>query len=181
VNEVEKPKADISKVDRAIAELGVHLFREHALKRVDLAGQTAMSAWRGLTLVNGGAIVALFTLVGSGNVAVEAGAIWKAFAAFSVGLTLSLSSNICGYYGQAYYLQLSLKQLWNAQNRMHGRPGKRVPEKGSLRGSIAEYIGIGAAIGALISFVVGASFALSAALLNAPQQALPALVHPVTK
>lgn len=163
----KQPTGRVSSTDKAIAQLDVELFREDALKRVDLAGHTAMAAWKGLTLVNGGAIVALFTLVGSGAISVDAGAIWRAFTAFVIGLAMALSSNICGYYGQAYYLQLSLEQLWNAQDRMHGREGGRSLERSNKRGTISEYLGIGTAITSLVAFVAGAAFALSAGLSQA--------------
>lgn len=167
VSEAEGPETEISEVDRRIAKLDLDLIRDDAIRHGELSGQIAMSAWRGLVLVNGGAIIALFTLVGSGAVRVVGDAIWWAFAAFSMGLALALASNICGYLGQAYWLLDSSARLWNARDRMHGRPGSRPTDKWDANGMKAAYASFFTATLALLAFIAGAWLALSAGLTEA--------------
>lgn len=106
--------------------------------RLKYAQDFAHAALRGLMIVNGGAIVALFTFIGETAAEFDRTLIWRAFFAFAMGLAFTLAATIAGYFsmGNAY------------QDRSRGA-------------NWWENLGIGLVILAMAAFLLGSGFALA--------------------
>ena len=154
--------------DRQIAALDIQFFRDDANVRLESLSQFAQAIWKGLTLVNGGAIVALFTVLGNVDLAVDKTKLWWAFAAFAVGLITNLASVLFAYLTQSAYWKQSVHSVWNAQEIVLGRPHKYDTEKIFGIGSKAEWIAFCLAIASLLGFVCGSMFALQGVLVDRP-------------
>lgn len=115
-------------------------------------------------LVNGGAIVALFTLLGNASMKVDAARIWYAFFAFALGIFATLASNLVAYITQSAYFQQDTSSAWNAQELMHGRPPKwqKALDREIKIGGFTEWTALVAAVVGLLAFLVGSMLALSA-------------------
>jgi hypothetical protein len=148
---------------RKVAELDFELAKVDASERLKFQSDFAQAAWRLLTLVNGGAIVALFTFIGNAKPAIDHGLIWSSFVCFCAGLAFCALSIGAGFFAQAYYMKSNISVAWNKQAEMHGyAPAYTDVQKSEERtGEIAEYVGIGCAALSLISFIAGAACALS--------------------
>jgi|GEM_PF-1875180 len=149
---------------KQIAALDAQFFREDAMRRVESLSQFAQSAWKGLMIVNGGAIVALFTLIGGGHAEPDPAKLWWAFGAFVLGLGGTLGSNIAAYLCQSAYLRLSASSAWNAQEIMHDGSPRWDEEKEHRSGSIWEVVSLAGAGLGLGCFLLGAWLALDAGL-----------------
>jgi hypothetical protein len=143
-------------------ELDVHDARERLRQQLELA----LVALRSLILVNGGAIVALFTFVGNSEASFDARAIWFAFTWFIVGLVLALLSLILGFVAQANYTSLSWSTAYEHQGVMLSIPIDFEKEKARENkfGNVAELSALAAAFLSLVFFAIGAGCALSGVL-----------------
>lgn len=152
--------------DRKIAALDQSFFQASTLIRLESISNFAQSLWKGLMLVNGGAIVALFTLIGSTNQAVDRSWLWWAFFIFAAGIGSTLISNLTAYVTQSAFMQQDMSGAWNAQEQMHGRPPKWIKdvERSSVYGTVFEWIALGSATVSLIAFLAGSWCALNAVI-----------------
>jgi hypothetical protein len=147
-------------VERTMAAQDYADFKEQVVGHQRMQAEFAQAALRGLTLINGGAIVALFTLLGSASTSANPDAIKGAFAFFSGGLLFALLSTMSAFFAQSFHFQAATAQMWNAQERAHGVEGSRDAQTPHRRGSVAEWFGIGAAFASLSLFIGGAYQAL---------------------
>ncbi|MGE3690593.1 MAG: hypothetical protein AB7F98_04355 [Novosphingobium sp.] len=122
------------------------------------------SALKNLHLVNGGAIVALLTLIGNAKIPFDKRAIWWAFFWFASGLIFALSAYAGAYFSQSYYMEATAKQAWNAQAKAHGTKKRWDFKFSSLMGNAALYSGVFCAVASLVCFVIGAFVALGGIL-----------------
>lgn len=132
-------------------------------RRIEYATNFAQSGLNTLTLINGGAVIALFTLVGGeAKLSFQIGTLWMAFAAFAAGLTANTVAYVCAYLSQNFYYMVSYENA----DRARAKAFKRVlPECGvrenHRRGELTQNLAIGAAVLALASFISGCAFALN--------------------
>lgn len=174
----ERAFAQLTDADRKIAEVDSAFWREDALKRLDGASGYAQAVWKSLMLMNGGAIVALFTLIGNSGAAVERYWLWWAFGSFVLGLASTLGSNATGFVCQSYYMHQSTKRAWNAQEIMHSRKPVFDEKKPGVLGELWEIVSIVLAVCALLLFIVGSGFALAALKPGEQVERVPALASP---
>lgn len=136
--------------------------------RLKLQGELAQAIFRGLTLVNGGAIIALFTFVGNSEHEFDATRIWWAFGSFVAGLALTLLAVMAAFRSQSCYMKSSQYEAWDNQRAWLDLPprkdGGNDYRKEYRLGEIAEYVAIGAVACGLIAFVIGSGFALTGVL-----------------
>ncbi len=124
----------------------------------------SQSLLRNMVLVNGGAIISLFTFIGNSQSQFDEFYTRFAFGSFAVALTATLFAYIGGFFSQQMFMEVSLYQAWNAQQIMHGGTHE-YDVKGSLkRGNIAMWTALGLAFFGLIAFIVGAYCALEGVL-----------------
>ena len=148
---------------REIAKLDYEMSKADVADRVKFQTEFAHSVLRGLTLGNGGAIVALFTFIGNndGTPGYDASLIWWAFAAFLIGLFATFSTAFAAFFSQGFYMRSSASEGWTSQSQMFGGNETWDHKADYRRGEFAERIGIGAAFLGLLSFAVGSAFALA--------------------
>ena len=152
--------------DRKIAALDQHFFQSSAMIRLESISNFAQSLWKSLMIVNGGAIVALFTLLGNSDLAVDRYWLWWAFFMFAIGLGTTLFSNLTAYVTQSAYWQQDISGAWNAQEQMHGRFPKweKNVNRSSAIGNVFEWTALVSAIIGLAAFLGGSWCALTAVI-----------------
>jgi hypothetical protein len=160
---------DQTVASRHIAALDFELAKLDVLERLKFQASFAQSAWQALTLVNGGAIVALFTFIGSAKPHLDQTRIWAGFVCFAVGLSFNILSILTGFLAQAWFMKATTSSAWNKQAEMHGyQPRYTAEVQRELGwGNIWEGLAICAAVVSLISFIVGSGFALAGVSLPA--------------
>ncbi|WP_174286627.1 hypothetical protein [Sphingomonas bacterium] len=154
--------ADANDAARAIARLDYEAltaeaaqFQQRQLALVDRALQSLM-------LINGGALVALFTLIGSkASLHVHTQTLWDSFVLFAAGMCCTLLANFAAFFAQGLYYQSSQFQAWNAQQRAHDVPETHDFKSPHRAGDRSEIIGIFAAFAALAAFITGCAFAFA--------------------
>jgi hypothetical protein len=150
------------------------------IARLDYAAQTAEAAERvkhqillvdrglqGMLLINGGALVALFTLIGSNaHLRLVPLFVWSSFGAFAAGILLSLLANLGAFISQGQYHATAQFTAWEAQRVMQDLPSGYADQAASAYrfGRQAEIAGIVAALLALVAFVAGCGLALAGVL-----------------
>lgn len=164
--------------DRASpAEIGAaaddrELARAEVLERIKIQASIADAALKSVILVNGGAIIALFTFIGNvgtkGVIRVETGALWTAFAIFIGGLVSALVAHLFAFLSQERFYRGSMMEIWRAQRVIHdgerptGHTEDELREHGN--GQACLMIGVVLAMLSIACFTVGSWFALSGVL-----------------
>lgn len=126
----------------------------------------AEQALKGLMLVNGGAVIALYTVIGnSGPMSLDAGNLWAAFGCFVAGLVLTLLACLGAFASQSYFYASAQHEAWNEQARMlTGRLGGYDHRSPYRLGYWAQIAGVGSAVLSVAAFALGAGLALSGVL-----------------
>jgi hypothetical protein len=169
--------------DEIVAGEDADRFHQDAIARLPLATDIALSALKALMLINGGAIVALFTFIGNTQperydlVSLKAAFWW-----YIVGLGATTAANIGGYVCQSYYFQASVSQSWNAQARQHGteEKWKAAANRETVIGSAAEWTALAAVTLALSAFGAGSWRALDGVLPASSEVSRPAAPRPIS-
>ncbi len=164
VKELLAKKSEDEEAFRKIAEADYKAYLEEAGERLRFQTEFSQSALKNLTFVNGGAIIALFTFIGNDNAQFDANYLRWSFAAFLIGLFLSLFSYIGAYFSQGMFMHVTIIQAWNSQLRMHGFDEKYDFKKEIKLGNVNLYLAIMLAVGSLIGFGVGSYCALEGVL-----------------
>lgn len=155
----------VSEEDRiAVAKLDYAHNIAEVNQRLGFQQELAIEALKGLTLVNGGAIIALLTFIGNSSAALDRTPLWWSFLCFGLGIGLSLAAYIGGYFSQAQFMEVSIRQAWDDQREMVGLPKQANFWPNFKRGNRALYAAIGCAVTSLASFAAGAAFALAGIL-----------------
>ena len=160
---------------RHAAALDYDLAKADVLERLKFQASFAETGWRSLTLVNGGAIVALFTFIGNAGPSVDESLIWTGFFFFVVGLGSNIVSILGGFLAQAFYMKATTSIAWNKQAEMHGYqpPFAKVQQDEERTGDRWEILAIAAAVLSLIAFVAGASCALAGVTVSPSREVSP--------
>jgi len=104
----------------------------------------------GLTVANGGAILALLTFIGNTGSKVHPQSMKDAFTVYGAGLAAVLIAYGCAFATQGFFYHVSQKQAWNAQMEALGVKGDNDFEDDAVKAgrSLA-----GAVIAATISLI----------------------------
>jgi hypothetical protein len=136
-------------------------------KRLSHSVAFARDGLRGLLIINGGAVVGLFTFLGSiagkgDALAFSFGRLWVAFGLFAGGTGLAVAATVLAYLSQDWFYMFQDRLLWNGSRPDDVDPANtRTPLKS---GEAARALGIVAAVLSLLAFGVGSATALSAFL-----------------
>lgn len=132
-----------------------------AMERLRFAADLARSGLQALMFVNGGALIALFTLIGnSGGLKFDVAALWWSFALFSIGLAGSLGSFLFAFLSQNQFYYVAFYLADNARAGLNDRPPPNDPKDDHKAGDRYLIAAIACAIGSLACFIAGAGFAL---------------------
>ena len=127
------------------------------VKRIELSNNIAIEGWKSLALINGGAIVVLFTAVGGKSISLADPCVKFSFLLFAMGLLCVLLSQIIGYKAQSLF-----------EDNSAGNSEEQLPA------TKYENWGIGFAIGSIAAFVGGSWFALAASPIQQKMEGQPA-------
>lgn len=127
------------------------------IERIRVQALLAEKLLAALMLVNGGAIIGLFTFIGSAGAQLSLNTvlIWWGFAAFIVGLLAALSAFVCAFLSQHHYTHA-------CHHEIDGRADLERAE--IIAGGKVYAAGIVAALGSVIAFGCGAFLSLSGVL-----------------
>jgi hypothetical protein len=152
---------EIEKIAREIALEDYRANLEEAADRLRFQVEYSQAGLRNLQLVNGGAVIALLTILGNTNVEFDGRSLWWAFFWFGLGLSLSLIAYFGAFFSQHFYMQQTYQQAWNAQFRARGIDGPNNHMVNYGRGNLALALAIAAGIVSLGSFITGSFVALN--------------------
>ncbi|GAA0862465.1 hypothetical protein GCM10009115_09240 [Sphingopyxis soli] len=129
-------------------------------QRLQFQHDFAQSALKTLVLVNGGAIIALFTFLGHERAAFDLLWLKRSFAAFAAGLGLAMFAYFGAFYSQANYMTAVYQQAINSRSAMAALDLREDEEPAERWGTIFLRVGVGSALLALAAFVGGSVCAL---------------------
>lgn len=161
---------------REIARQDMLAYQEDAMERLRAQVDLAKMLIQSLILANGGAIVALFTLMGAqgDQLAIDPGHLRSAFQWFVTGLVAALACGFCGFASQYLFHLVSGIQAWIQQGKAMGVPYEREFMGMFTWGNRLVLIAMGLSAGSLIFFAIGAWAALSGALHTSVTAVAPA-------
>jgi hypothetical protein len=162
--ETPPPPTEANVAARHIAALDFELAKADYLERLKFQADFAKVAWQALALVNGGAIVALFTFIADAHPTVNQYWLWSGFGCFAFGLAINIASIVCGFMSQAYYMRATASSAWNEQAKMHGYPPQfEDPHKEAMKvGDRWHAVALAACVLSLVVFVAGAACSMHA-------------------
>jgi hypothetical protein len=152
---MEKKQFDIEQVTREIALEDFRVNIDEAADRLRFQVEFAQSTLKNLYLINGGALVALLTFIGNTGIDFDQLAMWWSFLWFALGLAASMFAHLGAYFSQAYYMEQTFKQAWNAQLRAKGAQENFDFTREYRLGNFWLYFGVVAACTSLFMFIVG--------------------------
>lgn len=162
-NESLPPAPTITEEQRfAAAKMDYEQHAQEIPIRLQFQQDLALAALKGLTLVNGGAIVGLLTFIGNRATSFDQALLGFGLIAFVLGLVFNLAAYIFGYFAQATFMDAIYHQSWNDQRTMFGIPKDNAPDGFEARGTKLLAIGIAVAVSSLVSFGVGAGLVAAA-------------------
>lgn len=148
------------------AKLALELCKEDVMERARAQQSFSEEALKALLLVNGGAMVALFTLVGAiGSKGVPLhlvpSRIWVSFFAFTGGLFVTLLTYLLAFLSQAGAYTAAMLDFGNKLRMATGGEPEFDVNKEVKRTGRIWIAAICVAVLSAVLFVVGAGFALS--------------------
>jgi hypothetical protein len=160
------PPVPAAEANRHIAELEHQMAQQAVAELWRIQGELSLAAFKGLTLANGGALIALFTFVGNSSAGFDPSRIDMAFFCFVAGLTLSLASTLCSTIAHKYLLASVAYYTWNMQAEMHGYERQHSDQE-NQRGTASKWweaAALSSAAASLSAFATGAWYALHGVL-----------------
>lgn len=153
---------------REIARLDLVDLTKEAADRLRFQADFAQSLLKTLTVVHGGALIALFTLIGHGDEQASSvlgsSMIWYAFTSFVLGLIFTMLATFGAFYSQLHFYNSTLYQVWSRQREMLGGERDERHLEPFKKGNIAMSIGLVLAALSVLSFLAGSGFALAGVL-----------------
>jgi hypothetical protein len=139
-------------------------YKQEASQRLQFQHDFAQSALKSGVLVNGGAIVALFTFLGHNDQTVT-GHLWWSFVCLVAGLAFALLAYAGAFLSQGYLMNLAEYRATGSRAGMgmlQPDPDQDENEKHYDRwGGILVWTALALAILGILAFVAGAGFALA--------------------
>ncbi len=157
-----------------VAEQDHAAARADAAERIKIQWSIADATMKALLLVNGGAMIALFTFVGNvmtrtaTQPAFDGAYLRWSFGAFVAGLVLALLTHALAFLSQQEALYASAKEAWRHQRIMAAGAWENPPPdemRHHRRFLILYAVAFGLAVLSLTAFTVGCWFALSGVLI----------------
>ena len=151
---------ELERINREIALEDYRAYVEEGSQRLGFQVDYSQAGLRNLQLVNGGAVIALLTILGNTSVEFDYRSLWWAFFWFGLGLALSLTAYFGAFFSQHFFMQQTFMQAWDAQARARGIVRSTDHIKSFRRGNIALGLAIIFAVVSLACFVTGSFVAL---------------------
>ena len=133
-------------------------------QRLGFQHEFAQAALKSAVLVNGGAIVALFTFLGNDKAAVNPEWLFRSFGCFAFALACGLAAYLGAFLSQAFYMNMVAYRATESRNAMANLPNEEghheKKKREESRGNVSIIFGIGASVLSLVGFVGGSLCAL---------------------
>jgi hypothetical protein len=149
-------------LSRDLARVQYETVLRGAIDRSASVIEFALLGLRGLTIINGGALVGLLTFLGQYDIRVGGGLIW-AFGAFVIGLFFAFVATLASYLSQTYFNWNEMGEAQRIGMQALGRDSEELfkdSKKSYENGTTARLWAIAAAVSSLLCFVVGSFMAL---------------------
>ncbi len=159
---MDKNPVPVDPNKRKYAEDDFKVYFDDAHARLGHAISLGQGTVRSLFLVNGGALIALLTLVGNTGVEVEHRALFFAFIWFGAGLFLTLVASLTFALSQMFFMQSSNTEGWKAQAAKHGHEYSENGDLDDRRGDTFLASTIVLALFSIVFFIIGSFVALDA-------------------
>jgi hypothetical protein len=145
--------------ENPIALLAKSRLADAAL-RLRYQHEFSVEGFKMLTLINGGAIIALLTYAGHSTGAMAATKLSHAFLAYTAGLVAAAFAYLAAYESQGSLMNHDVLEAY----RLLGLEAKdgSTPDGYARRGMIKVYVAMSVSVLSLIAFVVGSWLAMSA-------------------
>ena len=146
--------------------------RADAAERVKFQVSIADTTMKALILVNGGAVIALFTFLGNligrgGSASFDTAPIWSAFACFIGGLVAALLCHVAAFLSQDRFFNQAMHEVWRTQEAAFtGEPNEptKAERRLNCQGGWFYIAGVLLAILSALAFSAGSWFALTGLL-----------------
>jgi hypothetical protein len=133
-----------------------------SMERLRFSVEIAKTGLQSLTVVNGGALIALFTLIGTGRLAFALLPLWLAFASFVLGVAASQTAFIYAFISQDKFYHVAARRALNHAARLANRAPEEDEKTPFDEGNKALAAAERMAGASIILFIVGAGLALAA-------------------
>lgn len=151
--------------DKMKREIGLQDYEAQtteALARVQFQIDYSKTLFNGLTLANGGAILAILTFIGNTAGKVDPAKMMSAFSFYIAGLVLVFLAYIGAFFSQFFFYNAAQFMAWNAQAEATGAKSTHDVAKEGGRGNAAMIGAVVACLGSLVAFICGSVSALGA-------------------
>ncbi len=145
---------------REVFKAEYELQQQEIAERLKYQQELAVGGLKTLTLINGGAMISLFTFIAGANAIFDHRAIWWSFVWFATGLIGTTVAYLAGYFAQAQFMNVAHYDAGNAQRKMVGQPADLDTTSFYKVGNVWLMLATFGAVASLIAFVAGAAVAL---------------------
>jgi ABC-type multidrug transport system fused ATPase/permease subunit len=159
---MEENKVTDSETSREIGRQDYEAQTTEALARVQFQIDYSKTLFNGLTLANGGAILAILTFIGNNAGKVDPAKMMYSFSFYIAGLVLVFLAYIGAFFSQFFFYNAAQFMAWNAQATSAGNDPLHDFETEARRGNISMIAGVVCCFASLITFVCGSMSALRA-------------------
>lgn len=149
------PATEPSATERMLGEKRV----DDTAERVRFQQEYAIQGFRTLTLINGGAIIALLTYLGNKQGQVAAQEFAPAFILYAIGLALSVVAYLFAYYSQEYLVTCDMQEAYKLL-KVQSEEGKKEQAEAQTIGERWGKRAVLLVVASLVSFLAGSSLAM---------------------
>lgn len=147
-----------------IAKLDYEFSKQEFSERLRIQETLGTAGLKALLIVNGGALIALFTFIGNTGAAStisDVDSVWRGFACFVAGLAAAVAAHVTAYFMQASFGHQTVFEMWNAQAKALGDVPKHDPLTAYRAGYAYMVVTVVLVLASLILFCLGAGLALA--------------------
>lgn len=162
----QPPASALPNPSLVVAQLDYENFKVEYLDRLRYQVEFAQSSLRGMMLVNGGALIALFTFIASSDAKFDPTPIWWSFAAFSIGLAATVFAKMAAFFSMGDYLISTQYQMWNRQSLITGASDAWDGDSPWKRAQRWQLAAVGGITVGFVGFVAGSILALAGVLTD---------------
>jgi hypothetical protein len=139
-----------------IAQMDHEHYLQETSQRLQFQQDLALAVLKSLTLVNGGAVLALLTFIGNRQSAFNQAELAVGVECFAGGLAANLLAYLFGYFAQSQFMDVVTVSLWNAQHTLIGAKHDDGWKRPSRVGGALLAVGVVLAVASLALFAGGA-------------------------
>lgn len=147
-----------------MARLDYEFYKQEFSDRLRIQETLGTAGLKALMLVNGGALIALFTFIGNsgaGGTITNVDNVWQGFAAFVGGLVAAVAAHITAYFMQANFGYATTYEMWNSQAKALRMEPKHDGDPSFRVGTTYMIVTVILILISLLLFCIGSGLALA--------------------